>query len=107
VILNLIINGSEAIAAVSDELCELIVIARRSGIDQVLVAVRDCGAGVDRQTVTRMFDAFYTTKPAGMGLGLSISRSIIEAHGGHIWAEPNDGPGLTVQFTLPAERETP
>jgi PAS domain S-box-containing protein len=103
VILNLIMNGSEAIAAVSDELCELIVIARRSGIDQVLVAVRDCGAGVDRQNVTRMFDAFYTTKPAGMGLGLSISRSIIETHGGHIWAEPNDGPGLTVQFTLPVE----
>jgi signal transduction histidine kinase len=107
VILNLIMNGSEAIAAVAGERCELIVIAQRSGIDQVLVAVRDCGAGVDRQNVARMFDAFFTTKPAGMGLGLSISRSIIEAHRGHIWAEPNDGPGLTVQFTLPVEREVP
>jgi PAS domain S-box-containing protein len=106
VILNLIMNASEAIA-VADELCEVIVIAQRSGFDQVLVAVRDCGAGVDPQNVTRMFDAFFTTKPTGMGLGLSISRSIIEAHGGHIWAEPNDGPGLTVQFTLPVETETP
>jgi PAS domain S-box-containing protein len=107
VMLNLIMNGSEAIAAVADGLCELIVSAQKSGIDQVLVTVRDCGAGVDPQNVARMFDAFFTTKPTGIGLGLSISRSIIEAHGGHIWAEPNDGPGLTVQFTLPVERETP
>jgi PAS domain S-box-containing protein len=107
VILNLIMNGSEAIAAVADGLCELIVVAQRSGIDQVLVAVRDCGSGVDPQNVTRMFDPFFTTKPAGMGMGLSISRSIIEAHGGRIWAKPNDGPGLTVQFTLPLERESP
>jgi signal transduction histidine kinase len=106
VILNLIMNGSEAIAAVADELCELIVIAQRSGTDEVLVAVRDCGAGVDPENVTRIFDAFFTTKPTGMGMGLSISRSIIEAHGGRIWAEPNDGPGLTVQFTLPIDRET-
>jgi PAS domain S-box-containing protein len=107
VILNLIMNGSEAIAAVTDELCELIVIAQRSGTDQVLVAVRDCGAGADPQNVTRMFDPFFTTKRSGMGMGLAISRSIIEAHRGHIWAEPNAGPGLTVQFTLPFERETP
>ena len=106
-ILNLIMNGSEAIVAVNDGLCELIVIAQRSGTDQVLVAVGDCGAGVDPQNVTRMFDPFFTTKRSGMGMGLSISRSIIEAHGGHIWAEPNDGPGLTVQFTLPLESETP
>jgi PAS domain S-box-containing protein len=107
VILNLIMNGSEAIAAVVDELCDLTVIVRRSGTDQVLVAVRDCGAGMAPENVARMFDAFFTTKPSGMGMGLSISRSIIEAHGGQIWAEPNDGPGLTVQFTLPLEREIP
>jgi PAS domain S-box-containing protein len=107
VILNLIMNGSDAIAELTDGLCELIVIAQRSGTDQVLVAVRDCGAGADPQNVTRMFDPFFTTKQSGIGMGLSISRSIIEAHGGHIWAEPNDGPGLTVQFTLPLERETP
>ena len=106
VILNLIMNASEAIAAVADELCDLIVIAQRSGNDQVLVAVRDCGEGVDPENVTRIFDAFFTTKPTGMGMGLSISRSIIEAHGGRIWAVPNDGPGLTVQFTLPIDRET-
>ncbi len=105
VILNLIMNGSEAMSGVADGLCELTVIAQKSGIDRILVAVRDCGVGLDTQNVTRMFDAFFTTKSAGMGLGLSISRSIIEAHGGRIWAEPNDGPGLTVQFTLPLERE--
>jgi PAS domain S-box-containing protein len=103
VILNLIMNGSEAIASVADGSCELIVISRKSGTDSVLVAVRDSGAGMDPQDLDRMFDAFFTTKPTGMGMGLPISRSIIEAHGGRIWAAPNEGPGLTVQFTLPAE----
>ena len=69
----------------------------------VLVTVRDCGIGMKPEDLDRMFDAFFTTKPRGMGMGLSISRSIIEAHGGRIWATPNDGPGLTVQFSLPAE----
>lgn len=107
VILNLIMNGSEAMASLTNGSRELIVIAQRSGTDRVLVAVRDSGAGMDPQNLDRMFDAFFTTKPAGMGMGLSISRSIIEAHGGRIWAAPNDGPGLTVQFTLPIEAETP
>ena len=71
----------------------------------VLVAVRDCGVGIKPQDMHRMFDAFFTTKPKGMGMGLSISRSIMEAHGGRIWAEANDGPELTVQFSLPAESE--
>ena len=106
VILNLIMNGSEAIAAVNDELCDLTVIVRRSATDRVLVAVRDSGAGMNPESIARIFDAFFTTKPSGMGMGLSICQSIIEAHGGRIWAEPNDGPGLTVQFTLPLERET-
>ena len=107
VILNLIMNGSEAMASLANGSRELIVIAQRSGTDRVLVAVRDSGAGMDPQNVDRIFDAFFTTKPTGMGMGLSISRSIIEAHGGRIWAAPNDGPGLTVQFTLPIEAETP
>jgi len=107
VILNLIMNGSEAMASPTNESRELTVIAQRSGADGVLVAVRDSGTGVDSQNAERIFDAFFTTKPAGMGMGLSISRSIIEAHGGRIWASPNDGPGLTVQFTLPIEAETP
>jgi signal transduction histidine kinase len=67
------------------------------------VAVRDSGVGIDAQDMPRMFDAFFTTKPAGMGMGLSISRSILEAHGGRIWAEANEGPGLTVQFSLPVQ----
>jgi signal transduction histidine kinase len=107
VILNLIMNGSEAMASLTNGSRELILIAKRSGTDRVLVAVRDSGAGMDPQNVDRIFDAFFTTKPTGMGMGLSISRSIIEAHGGRIWAAPNDGPGLTVQFTLPIEAETP
>jgi PAS domain S-box-containing protein len=101
VILNLIMNGSEAILSAADGPRELVVISQKPGTDGVLVAVRDSGAGMDPQNIDRMFDAFYTTKPTGMGMGLSISRSIIEAHGGRIWAAPNDGPGLTVQFTLP------
>jgi signal transduction histidine kinase len=107
VILNLIMNGSEAITSAADGMRELVVISRKSGPDGVLVAVRDSGVGMDPKNVDRIFDAFYTTKPTGMGLGLSISRSIIEAHGGRIWAAPNDGPGLTVQFTLPAGTENP
>ena len=107
VILNLIMNGSEALTSVADGSRELIVISQKSGTDRVLVAVRDSGAGMDPQNMDRIFDAFFTTKPTGMGMGLSISRSIIEAHGGSIWAEPNDGSGLTVQFTLPTETANP
>jgi len=69
--------------------------------DQVLVAVQDVGVGIDSTSVDRLFTAFFTTKPSGMGMGLSISRSIIEAHGGRLWATPNEGPGATFQFALP------
>ena len=103
VILNLIMNGREAMASVADLQRELVIISQKSAGDSVLVAVRDYGAGVNPQDLERLFDAFFTTKPTGMGLGLSISRSIIEAHGGRIWAAQNDGPGLKVQFSLPAE----
>jgi PAS domain S-box-containing protein len=100
VILNLIMNGAEAMAATSASK-EVVVTSRRSAEDRVLVAVRDAGVGISAEDMPRIFDAFFTTKPAGMGMGLSISRSILEAHGGRIWAEANDGPGLTVQFSLP------
>jgi signal transduction histidine kinase len=73
--------------------------------DQVLVAVQDSGPGIDGKNDRRMFDAFYTTKARGMGMGLSISHSIIEAHGGRLWAGNNSDHGATVQFTLPAGRE--
>ena len=107
VILNLIMNGGEAMASVADGSRELAVMSQKFGTDDVLMAVRDSGTGMDAQNIDRMFDAFFTTKPTGMGMGLSISRSIIEAHGGRIWAALNDGPGLTVQFSLPARTENP
>jgi PAS domain S-box-containing protein len=102
VILNLIMNGRDAMAPVVDRPRELTVTSRKSSSSGVLVAVRDCGIGANAQDIDRMFDAFFTMKPTGMGMGLSISRSIIEAHGGRIWAALNAGPGLTVQFELPA-----
>jgi len=69
--------------------------------DSVLVSVQDAGVGLDPDQMTRLFDAFFTTKPGGMGMGLSISRSIVEAHRGRLWASPNAGPGATFQFVLP------
>ena len=71
----------------------------------VLVTVRDSGPGLDPESLDHLFAAFYTTKPQGMGMGLAISRSIIEAHGGRLWATSNDGAGATFQFTLPADAE--
>jgi PAS domain S-box-containing protein len=105
VILNLIMNGREALTAVMDRPRELELISQKSGEQGVRVAVRDSGTGMDPEKIERIFDAFFTTKPTGMGMGLSISRSIIEAHGGRIWATHNDGPGITVQFTLPGGSE--
>jgi len=69
----------------------------------VLVAVQDSGIGIDGQNLEKIFNAFYTTKSLGMGMGLAISRSIVENHGGRLWAVPNDGPGVTFEFALPVE----
>lgn len=104
VILNLIMNGREAMASIRDEPRELALLSRRSEGENVLVAVRDTGTGLSPEKMDRIFDAFFTTKPMGMGLGLSISRSIIEAHGGRIWPTRNEGSGITVQFTVPTGR---
>ncbi len=99
VVLNLALNGCEAMT--STQARELLVTSRTSPDGHVLVAVSDCGAGIAAEDLPRMFDALFTTKPRGMGMGLSVSKSIVEAHGGRIWAAANDGPGLTVQFSLP------
>jgi len=106
VLINLLINGIEAMTHVSDEQRSMSVRSHLQDGDQVLVSVQDSGAGIDPENANRLFNAFYSTKHDGMGMGLSISRSIIEGHGGRIWATNNDGPGATIQFTLPRYRET-
>ena len=103
VILNLVLNGIDAMTAVSDPSQQLVISSNRYESGKVLVAVKDSGIGLDPQNMDRIFDAFYTTKADGMGMGLSISRSIVESHGGRLWATPNAGKGATFQFTLPAE----
>jgi signal transduction histidine kinase len=103
VILNLVLNGIDAMTAVSDPSQQLVISSNRYESGKVLVAVKDSGIGLDPQNMDRIFDAFYTTKSDGMGMGLSISRSIVESHGGRLWATPNAGKGATFQFTLPAE----
>jgi signal transduction histidine kinase len=103
VILNLVMNGIEAMNTVTDRPREMVIRSSPHESDKVLVAVQDSGIGIDRQNLEKIFDAFYTTKSAGMGMGLAISRSIVENHGGRLWATPNDGPGVTVEFALPVE----
>ncbi|MEA2660202.1 MAG: hypothetical protein QOF64_3022, partial [Candidatus Binatota bacterium] len=102
VILNLVVNGVEAMASVTDRPRELLVRSRQHEGDKVLVAVQDSGVGIDSQNLEKIFDAFYTTKSQGMGMGLAISRSIVENHGGSLWATANDDRGAVFQFTLPA-----
>jgi signal transduction histidine kinase len=101
VVLNLVTNGIEAMSSVEERPRELIVRTQNDDADQVRVTVQDSGIGLDPQSMERIFDAFYTTKHGGMGMGLSISRSIIQHHGGKLWAAANDGPGMSVQFTVP------
>jgi len=100
VIINLVLNGIEAMASVADRSRELVLRSGRHGDDRVLVAVRDAGVGIDAASIDKVFNAFFTTKPGGMGMGLSISRSIIDAHGGRLWATPNPVHGATFQFIL-------
>jgi C4-dicarboxylate-specific signal transduction histidine kinase len=101
VILNLIINAVEAMSGVSERPRELLIGTAKDESGGVLVAVQDSGPGLNPESFDRLFDAFYTTKPGGIGMGLSICRSIVEAHGGRVWASLTAGPGATVQFTLP------
>jgi len=99
VVLNLMLNAIEAMSAVTDRPRELAIATARDG-EQVRVSVRDHGTGVSSEVMARMFEAFYTTKSGGLGMGLSISRSIVEDHGGRLWAAANEGPGATFCFTV-------
>ncbi|HUM05128.1 MAG TPA: PAS domain-containing protein [Terriglobales bacterium] len=105
VVLNLIINAIEALNEASDGPRELLVGTGKNGSDGVFVAVSDSGPGLDTKHLDHIFDAFHTTKPNGLGMGLAISRSIIEAHGGRLWATPNDRRGAIFQFSLPTNGE--
>jgi C4-dicarboxylate-specific signal transduction histidine kinase len=105
VILNLVVNGLEAISKSDDHTRELSVASRPQSDGSVLVVVRDSGIGLDPANAPHVFDAFFTTKADGMGMGLAISRTIIEAHGGRLWAEPNSPQGAVFQFTLPTKSE--
>lgn len=103
VVLNLILNSNEAMMAAGWQPRELLIKSDKGQRNEVLITVRDTGVGLDPITRERMFDPFFTSKERGLGLGLSISRTIIEAHGGRLWATSNqEGPGTTFQFTLPA-----
>jgi PAS domain S-box-containing protein len=101
VILNLLRNASEAMADVDDRPRRMVVRTEPDSEEGVRVIVRDAGVGLDRQHLDKLFDAFHTTKHGGIGIGLSISRLIIERHHGRMWAEPNQGPGATFAFSLP------
>jgi signal transduction histidine kinase len=102
VILNLIINAIEAMSVVNGAPREMLLSTEKTEPDAVQVAVRDSGPGLAPVALERLFDAFYTTKSSGLGLGLSICRSIIEAHGGRLWATANLPRGAIFQFTVPA-----
>jgi PAS domain S-box-containing protein len=101
VILNLLRNASDAMNGVDDRPRQLVIKTVRDEGDHVRLTVRDTGIGLDPQATDRLFDAFYTTKNDGMGIGLSVSRAIIESHHGRLWAEPNVGPGATFSFSIP------
>jgi C4-dicarboxylate-specific signal transduction histidine kinase len=104
VILNLTLNAAEAMSGVDGGTREMRISTGREASNGVLVSVRDSGPGLDPHSVDRLFEAFYTTKPDGMGMGLAICRSIIEAHGGRLWATANEPRGAVFQFTIPIER---
>jgi len=107
VIINLVINAIQAMASVTDRPRTLLIRSQKSEDGRVLVAVRDSGTGIEAKSVNKLFKAFFTTKPSGMGMGLSICRTIIEAHSGQVSAANNSGPGATFQLILPSRSLTP
>jgi PAS domain S-box-containing protein len=105
VIINLVMNGIEAMQSVTDRPRELVIRSSQDETHQVLVSVTDSGVGISAENADRVFNAFFTTKSSGMGMGLSICRSIMEAHGGRLWATVNVPRGATFQFTLPVNAD--
>jgi PAS domain S-box-containing protein len=103
VLLNLILNAAEAMREVHDRARDLLIATARESPNHVRLSVRDSGIGIDPQKLEKVFEAFYTTKDTGMGMGLSISRSIIQSHEGRLWAIANEGPGATFSFCIPCE----
>jgi len=103
VLLNLILNAADAMREIDDRARDLLIATTRESADEVHLSVRDSGVGIDPQSLEKVFGAFYTTKATGMGMGLSISRSIIESHRGRLWATANEGPGATFSFCIPCD----
>ena len=101
VLLNLLVNAMEAMSGMREGARELLISTAKSNSDQVLVTVQDTGPGLAPEGLDRLFEAFYTTKPNGLGMGLSICRSIVEAHQGRLWATANKPHGAAFQFMLP------
>ncbi len=101
VILNLLLNAADAMNGVDDRPRQLVIRTKCDEANHVCLSVQDVGIGVDPQRADKLFEPFYTTKSGGMGIGLSVSRSIIESHHGRLWAAPNDGPGATFSFSIP------
>jgi signal transduction histidine kinase len=101
VILNLLRNASDAMSTIDDRPRDLLIRTEPDENDQVRLSVTDVGVGFEPQAADWLFEAFYTTKDDGMGIGLSVSRSIIERHCGRLWGTPNDGPGVTFSFSIP------
>ena len=105
VLLNLMMNAMEAMSGVHDRARELTIVSGQDGPSGVVVEVRDSGSGLEPERVQRVFEPFYTTKSEGIGIGLSISRSIVEAHGGQLWASANEPHGAVFRFSLPVAGE--